>query len=70
MSVSSENAYNPKKHFRNERTLVWGQSLTKEQMNSLRQGEIFILLDEDGEQHAEVLMDSYDNIRERRLRSE
>jgi len=56
--------YQPKKYFSNGRTLEWGKDLTEEQMESMRQGEIFILLNEDGTRHNEVLMDSYNQIRE------
>ena len=60
--------HRPKKYFSTGRTLDWGKDLTEEQMESLRKGEIFILLEEDGTRHSEVLMDSYNEIREGAIR--
>lgn len=62
--------YNPKKHFSKGRTLEWGKDLTPKQMKALRKGEVFILMDKDGYAHSRVLMDSYNQIRERLVTSQ
>lgn len=54
----------PKQYFDNGRTLRWGLDLSSETMASMRIGEIFTLLDADGDPFSRVLMDSYDQIRE------
>lgn len=60
--------YQPKEHFSKGGTFEWGKDLTLKQMRSLRKGEVFILLGEDGKPYSRVLMDSYNQIRERNLR--
>lgn len=57
--------YNPKEYFHGGRTLTWGKDLSPGQMRALKNGEVFILLGEDGKPHSRVLMDSYNQIRER-----
>lgn len=59
--------YQPKKYFCNDRKVKPGNDLTEEQMIALRDGEVFILLDEDGHPASQLLMDSYNQIREGRL---
>lgn len=48
----------------NGRTLEWGKNISPENMTLLRQGEVFTLLDADGQPHKRILMDSYGTIRE------
>lgn len=60
--------YQPKEYFTKGRTLEWGKDLTPKQMKALKKGEVFILLGEDGKPHCRILMDSYNQIRERNLR--
>ena len=60
--------WNPKEYFSKKRTLTWDKDLTSKQMDALKKGEVFILLGEDGKPYSRVLMDSYDQIRERNLR--
>ena len=60
--------YQLKKYFSKGRTLEWGKDLTSEQMETLKRGEIFILLGKDGKPHSEILMDSYNQIRERTIK--
>ena len=56
------------KHYHNTgRTLPWGKDISPDDMNSMKNGEIFTLLTSDGRPYSEVLMDSYDVIRERLL---
>jgi len=57
--------YNPKRYFHNGRFFEWGKDLRPAQMDGLRAGEVFILLGKDGKPHSKVLMDSYDQIREK-----
>jgi len=64
----SKMAYQPKKYFSKGRTVEWGKDLTPEQMKALKKGEIFILLKKDGKPHSEILMDSYNQIRERAIK--
>ncbi len=47
------------------RTANWGADLTPDEMQALREGEILILLGEEGRPHSELLMDNYGLIRER-----
>lgn len=56
--------WNPKDYHDDGRTLEWGKSLTPEQKDALRGGEIFTLLDRNGDPHSRVLMDSYDQTRQ------
>lgn len=60
--------YQPKKHYSKGRTFEWGKDLTPKQMKALRKGEVFVLLGEDGKPFKRILMDSYNQIRERNLR--
>ena len=62
--------WNPKKYFYKGRTLEWGKDLTQKQIKSLRQGEVFMLLDENKKLNRTILMDSYNQIRERRVDSQ
>lgn len=59
--------YDPKNYFSKDRTLEWEADLTPEQMEALRKGEIFVLLEQDGSPHSRILMDSYNQIREKRI---
>lgn len=49
------------------RTVAWGEDLGPERMAAMVKGEIFTLLDTGGKQHAKLLRDYYDTIREKRL---
>ena len=62
--------YQPKKYFSKGRTFEWGKNLTPKQMRALRKGEVFVLLAEDGKPFKRILMDSYNQIRERDLNSQ
>jgi len=62
------NKWNPKDYFFKGRTFEWDKDLTSKQMKALKKGEVFILLGEDGKPLARILMDSYNQIRERNLR--
>jgi len=64
------NEWNPKEYFSKGRNLTWGKDLNPEQKKALRKGEVFTLLGKDGKPYSKVLMDSYDQIRERNLRQE
>ena len=57
--------YDPKKYFDNGRVLLWGEDLSPEASEAMLSGEIFTLLDPDGEPHRKVLKDTYNQIRER-----
>lgn len=59
--------YQPKKYFSKARTLEWGKNLTPKQMKALKKGEVFVLLGKDGKRLKRILMDSYNQIRERDL---
>lgn len=59
--------YQPKKYFSKGRTLEWEKDLTPEQMDSLRKGEAFILLDKNKLPYRQILMDGYNQIRERKV---
>jgi len=61
--------YQPKNYYSKGRTIEWGKDLTHDQMKALRSGEVFVLLGEDGKPFKRVLMDSYNQIRERNLRA-
>ena len=56
--------WNGKDHHNDGRTLEWGKDLTPGQIQALREGEVFTLIDEDEKPYSLVLMDSYDQIRE------
>lgn len=56
--------FNPKTYFSNGAQLSWGQDLTDDEKNRLKQGEVFCLLSRDKLPHSLVLMDSYNQIRE------
>lgn len=57
------------KHYHNlSRTLQWGKNLTNEERDALRDGEIFMLLDERGNPHSHIIMDSYGQIREGKIK--
>lgn len=56
--------HSPKKYFTKHITLEWDKNLTAEQMGALRDGEVFILLNEQAKPYSQVFMDSYDRIRE------
>ena len=60
-------AYQPKDYFFNKRTLEWEKDLTIEQMEALKKGEVFHLLDKEGNPHSTILMDSYNQIRQRSI---
>ena len=60
--------YQPKNYYSKGRTFEWGKDLTSAQMKALRKGEVFILLGADGKPLKRILMDSYNQIRERDLR--
>jgi hypothetical protein len=49
------------------RRLKWGDGISEENMQRLRDGEVFILQGEDGNDHSMVLMDIFGQIRERPL---
>ena len=57
--------YQPKKYFSKDRTFEWGKDLTPAQMKALKKGEVFTLLDADGKRLKRILMDSYNQIREK-----
>ena len=59
--------YQPKKYFSKGQTLEWGKDLTPKQMEALRKGEAFILLDKNKVPYRRILMDSYNQIREGRI---
>ncbi|MCK9458724.1 MAG: hypothetical protein M0R80_03730 [Proteobacteria bacterium] len=59
--------YNPKYYFDNARTLKWGENISEVNLESLACGEVFTLLGPDGEPHSKVLMDSHNQIREKKL---
>jgi hypothetical protein len=61
------NKWKPLEYYNKGRTVLWGKDLTDEDMESLRSGEIFILLDEIGASYCEILVDSYGQIREHRI---
>jgi hypothetical protein len=67
-SRMSDHQWEPKEYHDHGRVLQWGQDLTGEQKAALRGGEVFTLLNESGEPHSIVLMDSYGTIREKRVR--
>ena len=60
--------YQPKNYFSKGRTIKWGKDLTRRQMKALRKGEAFVLLGKDGKPLKRILMDSYNMLRERKLR--
>jgi hypothetical protein len=62
-----QTTHHPKQYFNHGRTFEWGKNLTPEQMDALRGGEIFVLLGQDGKPCSTVLMDSYNQIREKVL---
>lgn len=51
--------YQPKTYFDNGNTLQWGKDISETNMELLRQGEIFTLLDSNGLPKFKILMDSY-----------
>lgn len=51
-------------------TLLWGQNIPADKMERLRNGEVFILLDPDGNAYSQVMMDGAGQIRERRVSAE
>lgn len=55
--------YNPKQYFNNGGILKYGENLTKDQKERLKNGEVFTLLNQDGRPWKHVLMDSFDVIR-------
>lgn len=60
--------YDPKNYFSKGRTLEWEKDLTPEQMKALKKGEVFVLLGKDGSPHSRILMDSYNQIREKKIK--
>ena len=69
--MNSENfTFTPKEYTDNGRTLEWGRKLSEENRQLLKKGEMFTLLDEKGVPYSTVLMDSYNQIRERRIDNE
>ena len=56
--------WNPKAYRNTGKMLYFGEDISPENMQLLREGEIFTLLDEAGNPFSNVLMDSYDTIRE------
>ncbi len=61
------NIWDPKTYYDNGGTLEWGANLTPKIMEAMKQGEIFTLLYPAGGQKSKVLMDSFDQIRERAI---
>jgi hypothetical protein len=59
--------WNPKKYQYSGRFLHWGENISPENRELMRKGEIFVLLDKNGKPYSEVLVDSYDQIRERKI---
>ena len=60
--------WNPK-HYKNcGFTLKWGKDISSGDMDLLRKGEVFTLLDKKGNPYSIVLMDSYNQIREGKLK--
>lgn len=57
--------YNPKNYFDMGRTVLWGMNLGQEVMQALRLGEIVTVLNLDLEPYSELLMDSWDVLREK-----
>lgn len=49
-------------------TLEWGKDLTEEYMDRMCEGEVFMLLDENGETCSLILIDRYGQVREIELR--
>ena len=54
-------------HHNNGKTLEWGKDISEENMDLLKQGEVFTLLDEDGEPHCLILKDSFGTIIEKEM---
>lgn len=59
--------YNPKEYFDNGRTLNWAENIPQDYMEGMNNGEVFTLLDIEGNPYSQVLKDSYGTIRERRF---
>jgi len=59
--------YQPKEYFYKNRTFKWGEDLTPLQIRALKKGEVFVLLGKNGKPHSRILMDSYNQIRERHV---
>ena len=57
--------YQPKECSDNGRTLQWGKDISEDDMELLRQGEIFTLVDDVRTPKFKILMDSYNVIREK-----
>jgi len=56
-------------HFEGGR-LKWGESISPENMERLRNAEVFILENESGVDHAMILMDVFGNLRQKLFNSE
>ena len=56
--------WKPKAYAENGRTLKPRENISAENMELLRKGEVFILLDDHGHPSRKIGMDSYDAIRE------
>ena len=59
--------YNPKKYFFRKRLLRWGRNLTAKQNSALKNGEVFVLLSQDKKPLFYIVMDSYNQIREKKI---
>jgi hypothetical protein len=57
--------YQPKEYSDNGKTLQWGKDISEPDMELLRNGEIFTLLDDNGTPKFKIFMDSYNVIREK-----
>jgi len=57
--------WKPKEYKFNNKTLKWGENISKENLNLMDEGEIFILIDKNGKQYSTVKKDSYGQIREK-----
>lgn len=56
--------YDPKRYDDRGRTVKWGEDLSEETMISMRDGEVFILLDKEGKPYKKLLLDHYNQLRE------
>lgn len=56
--------YKPKTYFENGATLDWGRNLTKDEIERMENGEIFILNDAEGKPLKKIFKDSFGQFRE------
>lgn len=56
-----------KRYYDDGRTLYWGDDISSVAMKGLKDGEMFTLLNADGTPHSIVMMDSFNEIREKKL---